>query len=162
MTLKCSLLLLSILSSTSYAKTYNLDTVVNSKNIDTIVSEMVKTFKKGTVDPSSPIGVSGTYDLDENNKLTAINVNHASFKVVNVPLIGTYKTEVSISATFENGNCNNFLSSSSSVISGDPAWVNPLFTADLARRKNDAISILINNSELSKYCTKASYNVYFY
>ena len=162
MKLKSSMILLSVLSSSVYAKTYNLDTVITNKNLDNIVSEMVKTFKKGTVDPSFPIGVSGTYDLDENNRLTAINVNHASFKVVNVPLIGTYKTEVSISATFENGNCNKFLSSSGTVLSGDPAWVNPLFTLDLTRRKNDAISILINNSDLKNYCNKASYSVYFY
>ena len=42
MKLKCSLLLLSALSSTVYAKTYNLDTVVNDKNINKIVTEMVK------------------------------------------------------------------------------------------------------------------------
>lgn len=162
MKLKCSLLLLSALSSTVYAKSYNLDTVVNDKNINKIVSEMVKTFAKGTVDSSVPIAVSGTYDLDEKNRLVAINVNHASFKVLQVPLIGTYRTDVSVSATFENGKCDKILTSSSSVNSGDPAWVNPIFTADLARRKNDAVSILVYNSDLSKYCVKDSYQVLFY
>lgn len=162
MKLKCTLLLLSMLSSSVYAKTYNLDTVINNQNISTIVSEMVKNFKKGTVDSAFPIGVSGTYELDDQNKLIALNVTHASFKVVNIPLIGTYKTDVNVSATFENGKCDKILTSTSSVNYGEPAWVNPILSADLARRRNDAIAIVIKNSDLSNYCVKSSYSVYFY
>ena len=113
MKLKCSLMLLSLLSSTVFAKTYDLHTLVNETNLSIIANEMVKTFQRGTVDPSFPITGSGTFDLDERKFLTKVTVSHASFKVNNVPFIGTYQTDVSISASFENGNCKKIITSSS-------------------------------------------------
>lgn len=165
MKFKSSLLLLSLLSTSVYAKTFNLDTVVNNNNISIIVTKMVETFKKGTVDSKYPIMISGNYDLDDHNRLIGITVNHASFKVDNIPLIGSYTTDVSVSATFDKGNCNNIVTSSSAVNSGTPGFVNPIFTSDLSRRKNDAINIFINNSDLKNYCVHSdteSYQVIFY
>ncbi len=162
MKLKCSLMLLSALSSSVFAKTYDLNTVVNEKNLNTIVDEMVRTFQKGTIDPYFLVTGSGTFDLDERNFLTKVTINHASFKVNNIPLIGTYQTDVSVSASFQNGNCKKIIASSSNVNSGNPAWINPLFSIELANIKGQAIGIFINNSDLKKYCTSSYLSEYNY
>lgn len=162
MKLKIAMLLLSAFSSSVYAKTYNLSTVIHKGNINKIVDEMVKTFAKGEVDPNTPIGVSGTYELDDHNRLVAINVDHATFKVIKIPLVGTYQTDVTIHGTISAGNCQSITVTSSRVNSGNPEAINPIFTAYLKKQGSKALSIAIKNSDLNNYCVKSNYEVYFY
>ncbi|KAB8029063.1 hypothetical protein [Fluviispira multicolorata] len=162
MKLKCALLLLSVMSSTTYAKTYNLNTVINSQNINQMIDAMVKTFDKGSVDPTFPVGISGTYDLDDNNRLVSINVEHASFRVVKIPLIGTYQTDLSISGKVEAGNCGTVTLVSHKVNSGSPEIVNPLFNERLKVRGAKALEIGIKESGLKAYCIAPKYNLFFY
>ena len=55
MKLKCALLALSALSSSAFADTYNLSTVVSKESQNKIIKEMIDTFKRGTVDQNAPI-----------------------------------------------------------------------------------------------------------
>lgn len=166
MKLKCALLALSALSSSAFADTFNLSTVVSIESQNKIIKEMIDTFKRGTVDQNAPITVAGTFDLNSDRKLVAINVDHVGFKVINVPLIGAYETDATIKATITNGNCKNIVVTYTKVNFGNPAIVNPIFANDLKNNAAKALDIFIKNSDLAKYCAKEtsaeSYNVIFY
>ncbi|BBH52029.1 hypothetical protein [Fluviispira sanaruensis] len=162
MKLKYSLLLLSAISSTVYAKTYNLDTVINKDNISQIISAMTKSFEKGEVDSTFPVGISGTYELDEQNRLVSINVDHAVFKMIKIPLVGSYQTDVSISGKINAGNCGNIEQVTHKVNSGIPEAINARFSERVKVQGAKALQLGIENSGLKKYCITPKYDLYFY
>ncbi|MGY3804305.1 hypothetical protein ACWNT8_09610 [Pigmentibacter ruber] len=161
MSLKLVTLSIATLSSAAFAETYDLSTVVNPENQNKIIAEMIDTFKKGVVDKSTPVTLSGNFEVNEKNRLTAINVEKVGFKVINVPLIGTYQTEASIKAVINDDNCKDIKITHTAVLKGSPSFVNPIFATDLKNNAAKAIEIFIKNSELSKNCAKESYTVIF-
>lgn len=156
MKLKYSLLLLSALSTSAFADSYNLETVVTKESQDKIIREMIATFNRGTIDTSAPITVSGSFDLNEDRKLVAINVEHVGFKIKGIPLVGTYQTDATIKASIVNGNCKAVNVTYTHVNSGSPAIVNPIFSNDLKNNAATALNIFIKNSDLNKYCVEGS------
>ncbi|WGL59593.1 hypothetical protein QEJ31_13765 [Pigmentibacter sp. JX0631] len=161
MNLKLVTLSFAAFSSTAFAGSYDLSTVVNQENQNKIISEMIDTFKKGVVDKNTPVTLSGNFEVNDQNRLTAINVDKVGFKVINVPLIGTYQTEASIKALINDDSCKNITITQTSVIKGSPSFVNPIFATDLKNNAAKAIEIFIKNSDLSKYCAKETYTVIF-
>lgn len=148
-------------SAFAMAQSYNLNTVVTQSNQDKIIREMLDTFKKGTLDPNTPVTLSGNFSVNAQNRLTEVNIEKAGFKVLNVPLIGTYQTEVSIKAAISDDYCKNISVSYTKVIKGSPSFVNPIFAADLKKSAGKVIDILIKNSDLNNYCAKETYTVIF-
>ncbi len=161
MKLKLIAIVCASISGMALADSYNLSTVVNQENQNTIIKEMIDTFNKGTIDTNTPVTLSGTFEVNSQNRLTNINVNSVGFKVVNIPLIGSYQTEASIKAVISDDTCKRIAITHTSVIRGTPSFVNPIFAADLKNNAAKAIDIFIKNSDLSKYCAKETYTVIF-
>ena len=161
MNFKLVTLAFAAFSGSAFADSYDLSTVVNQENQNKIISEMIDTFKKGVIDKNTPVTLSGNFEVNAQNRLTAINVDKVGFKVINVPLIGTYQTEASIKAVIGDDKCKNITITQSAVIKGYPSFVNPIFAADLKNNAAKAIEIFIKNSDLNKYCAKETYTVIF-
>lgn len=161
MKLKLITIICASVSGLALADSYNLSSVVNQDNQNKIIREMIDTFNKGSIDPNTPVTLSGTFDVNTQNRLTNINVNSVGFKVINIPLIGSYQTEAAIKALIGDDSCKKITITQTSVIRGTPAFVNPIFAADLKNNAAKAIEIFIKNSDLNKYCAKETYTVIF-
>ncbi|APJ03555.1 hypothetical protein [Silvanigrella aquatica] len=163
MKLKHLVLMVSMFSSSVFAKSYNLNTVVNNTHLNKIIEKLIEKFNVGAVDPAYPIGLSGAFELNEENRLVGIQIEHASFRIYKLPFnIGPYSTDLSISANFNNGNCKKVESSTSKINSGSPTWLNSTVNSALNNKRNEVIDIIIDNSGLSLYCNRTAYQIYFY
>lgn len=157
MKLKYILSALAIFSSTAFANSsHNLNTVIHSGNIDKIVTSLIDLFNVGVLDESYPIRLTGSYELDSNNKLVSINVQENSFRIKNIPLLGTYQTTYSLTGTVPNGNCKVAVVTSHNIIDGSPSVINPIFYSLMKSKGDKAVRLAIKNSGLNAYCNNTT------
>ena len=153
MKLKWATLLFSALSSSAFAVTYNIATVINSQNQTKIENDIIAaTLKNGVLNTRVPSTISGSFSTNSSNQLVNINIDHLIFTIINVPLVGAYTTDFSIQGTINGGDCSKINITLAKINSGNPAFFNTKFQSDLINNGTSVIDIIIKSTNIKTYC----------